>query len=126
MENTSKETILAIAKAQKEYFLSGETLDIKFRKEMLRKLYKAMENWESRLCDALWADLHKSYEEAYLTELSIVTGEIKNHIKNVSSWAKRERRRSPLNCESALNAAKLNNDQGTAMYRIEVYRFANL
>jgi aldehyde dehydrogenase (NAD+) len=63
MENTSTEKIQAIAKAQKEYFLSGATLDIKFRKEMLRKLYNAMENWENRLCDALWTDLHKSYEE---------------------------------------------------------------
>ena len=63
---------------------------------MLKKLYDAINRWESRICDALWTDLHKSYEEAYLTELSIVTGEIKNHIKHVSSWAKRERRRSPL------------------------------
>ena len=96
MENTSTEKIQAIAKAQKEYFLSGATLDIKFRKEMLRKLYNAMENWENRLCDALWVDLHKSYEEAYLTEISIVKGEIRNHIRHVSGWARRKKVCSPL------------------------------
>lgn len=96
MENTSTEKILAIAKAQKEYFLSGETLDIKFRKDMLRKLYKAMENWENRLCDALWTDLHKSYEEAYLTEISIVKGEIRNHIRHVAGWARKRKACSPL------------------------------
>ena len=36
MENTSTERIQAIAKAQKEYFVSGATLDIKFRKQMLK------------------------------------------------------------------------------------------
>ena len=96
MENTSTEKIISIVNAQKAYFKSGATLDISFRKAMLRKLYDAINRWESRICDALWTDLHKSYEEAYLTELSIVTGEIKNHIKHVGSWAKRERRRSPL------------------------------
>ena len=96
MENTSTEKIQAIAKAQKEYFLSGATLDIKFRKEMLRKLYNAMENWENRLCDALWTDLHKSYEEAYLTEISIVKGEIRNHIRHVAGWARRKKACSPL------------------------------
>ena len=96
MENTSTEKIQAIAKAQKEYFLSGATLDIKFRKEMLRKLYNAMENWENRLCDALWTDLHKSYEEAYLTEISIVKGEIRIHIRHVAGWARRKKACSPL------------------------------
>ena len=96
MENTSTERIQAIAKSQKEYFISGATLDIKFRKHMLERLYKTMENWESRLCDALWMDLHKSYEEAYLTEISIVKGEIRNHIRNVAGWARKKKAHSPL------------------------------
>ncbi len=96
MENTSTDRIISIAAAQKEYFRSGVTLDVSFRKEMLRKFLKAMEKWESRLCDALWTDLHKSYEEAYLTEISIVTGEIKNHLKHIGKWARRERKHSPL------------------------------
>ena len=83
MENTSTETIIRIHKAQREYFHSGATLDIGFRKEMLKKFLNAMEEWEDKLADALWKDLHKSYEEAYLTEISIVKAEIRNHLKHV-------------------------------------------
>ena len=96
MKNTTTEKITDICKAQKEYFRTGATLDVEFRKEMLGKLLKAMQKWEVKLTEALWNDLHKSYEEAYLTELSIVTGEIRNHIRNVERWASRKRRHSPL------------------------------
>ena len=95
MENTSTEKIQDIVSAQKKYFASGATLDIAFRKDMLRRLSEAMNKWENRLCDALWADLHKSYEEAYLTEISIVKAEIRSHIRNVSGWARRKRAHSP-------------------------------
>ncbi|MEE0235080.1 MAG: aldehyde dehydrogenase [Bacteroidales bacterium] len=96
MDNTSTDRILSISEAQKEFFRSGATLEVCFRKKMLRKFLKAMEKWESRLCDALWTDLHKSYEEAYLTEISIVTGEIKNHIRHIGKWSRKERKHSPL------------------------------
>ena len=62
MENTSTDKIISIHQAQKEYFRSGETLCVCFRKKMLKKLLEAMEKWESKLADALWTDLHKSYE----------------------------------------------------------------
>lgn len=96
MENTSQTKIDSMIAAQKEYFRSGATLDIEFRKNMLKIFLNTMQKWESRLCDALWEDLHKSYEEAYLTEISIVTGEIRNHIRNIGKWARRQRRCSPL------------------------------
>ena len=96
MENTSTETIINIAQAQKAFFRNGTTLDVRFRKEMLTRLLDAMQKWEGRLSDALWKDLHKSYEEAYLTELSIVKGEIRNHLKHIDGWTRRRRKRSPL------------------------------
>ena len=96
MENTSTERIIKIREAQKTFFASGATLDIKFRKEMLLNLLSAIEKWEDRLADALWTDLHKSYEEAYLTEISIVKTEIKTHLRKVSGWARRKKVHSPL------------------------------
>ena len=96
MENTSTETIFRIHQAQREYFHSGATLDIRFRKEMLKRFMSAMEEWEEKLTDALWKDLHKSYEEAYLTEISIVKAEIRNHLKNVGKWARRRKAHSPI------------------------------
>ena len=96
MINTTEKEILSIHNAQKEYFKTGETLEVSFRKKMLGKFLQAMEKWERKLADALWADLHKSYEEAYLTELSIVKGEIANHMKHVRKWSRRTRKSSPL------------------------------
>ena len=81
---------------QQQYFLSGATLALPFRKQALRKLLQAMTQYEQPLAEALWTDLHKSYEEAYLTELSIVYGEIHNHHRHLSRWARAERKSSPL------------------------------
>ena len=63
---------------------------------MLVKLLDAMEKWEEKLAEALWTDLHKSYEEAYLTEISIVKGEIKSHLRKVEGWARRRKAHSPI------------------------------
>lgn len=96
MNNTPEKDIWAIYNAQKEFFKTGATLDVRFRKKMLAKFMQAMEKWEQKLSDALWTDLHKSYEEAYMTEISIVKGEIKNHIRHVRKWSRRRKACSPL------------------------------
>ena len=77
IENTSKEQIQQILLSQREFYRTGATLSIKFRKEQLRKLRSALRAFEKPLADALWTDLHKSYQEAYLTEIGLVKAEIK-------------------------------------------------
>ena len=94
--NTPTEQITGLAAAQKHYFRTGQTLDISYRLTALRALKAAILKHEKALTDALWADLHKSYEEAYLTEISIVLGEIDNHISNLRSWASPVHRPTPL------------------------------
>lgn len=89
-------TITRIHDTQRAYFQSGKTLDLRFRKDMLRALQGAIKQYEKPLTDALWQDLHKSYEEAYLTEISIVYGEIHAHLRHLSRWAKPERKCSPV------------------------------
>ena len=96
LANTPSEKIVSIRESQNDYFRSGRTLDVKFRKEMLGRLLSAMETWEARICDALWTDLHKSYEEAYLTEISIVKAEIRSHIRHINRWAGRHKAPTPL------------------------------
>ena len=99
MQNTHKnmkEYISTTCSKQKQFFRSGATLPLCFRRQMLRKLSDAMHQYEKPLAEALWTDLHKSYEEAYLTELSIVYGEIRNHLRHLSHWARAERKSSPL------------------------------
>lgn len=77
-----------IPSAQKRFFHNGNTRSIAFRKKALHNLEHALRRHESALADALWTDLHKSYEEAYLTELGMVYAEIKTHLRHISRWAK--------------------------------------
>ena len=88
--------IPSIIESQRAYFHTGATLDISFRHQMLKKLQTALAKWEKPLADALWTDLHKSYEEAYLTELSIVKGEVTNHIRHLGKWSRRRRKPTPI------------------------------
>ena len=96
IKNTTEKEIKSILAAQREFFASNATLDRKFRKEQLRRLLHALNEWEKPLCEALWQDLHKSAEEAILTELSIVTGEIKNHLSHLRGWMKSRSASTPL------------------------------
>ncbi|MBR0394059.1 MAG: aldehyde dehydrogenase [Alistipes sp.] len=96
VENSSQEYISTTVASQHRYFRSGATLDLAFRTEALRRLRNAICKWEKELSQALWQDLHKSYEEAYLTELSIVLGEIDNHLKHLKEWAAEKRCHTPL------------------------------
>jgi hypothetical protein len=48
IENTTTDRIISIRKAQQDYFRSGVTSDINFRKQMLRKLLQAMNTWEKK------------------------------------------------------------------------------
>ncbi len=90
------ENIHKIRQAQSDFFRSEATLDVSFRRKMLERFAEALDKWEERLCDALWTDLHKSYEEAYLTEISIVKAEVKTHLRKVKQWSKRRRVATPL------------------------------
>ena len=94
--NTPQSTIQRIAASQRALFQTGATLDLKFRRAQLKRLDAALKKWEQPLTEALWRDLHKSYEEAYMTELSIVRGEIRYHLKHLGRWARPERVASPL------------------------------
>lgn len=90
MVNTPLEHIDALVAAQKAFFKTGATLSVKFRREQLGRFAKALKKWDAAICDALWQDLHKSREEAYLTETSIVLSEVGVARRNVVSWARRE------------------------------------
>lgn len=81
---------------QESYFQSGATLDVRTRKANLVAFEKAVLKWEKPLCEALWKDLHKSYEESYIAEVSILLGEIRTHIRNVGKWTRPQRRPTPM------------------------------
>jgi aldehyde dehydrogenase (NAD+) len=95
MINTTSERIEAIVEAQRAFFASEATRDVAFRKRQLRALLAGLQKWEKPLCDALWKDLHKSYEEAFMTEIGILYGEISEALKKTARWARRRRMPTP-------------------------------
>lgn len=94
--STPIERIADIVTGARSFFNSQRTLSIDFRLKMLRRLRKAIVEREKQLTEALYADLHKSYEEAFLTEISIVLGEIDNFLKHLPRWAAPSKRKTPL------------------------------
>jgi aldehyde dehydrogenase (NAD+) len=96
MENGSRNKIESLISNQQNYFRTQATKSLDFRISYLKIFKKAIFKYQSRIEEALWQDLHKSPEEAYLTEISIVLGEIDNHLKNLRCWAKPKRVSTPL------------------------------
>ena len=91
LDNTSVERIKEIRERQGRFFRSGVTLDVKWRLERIKAFEAAVRKWEKPLCEALWTDLHKSYEEAYLTVVSILLGEIRGKRSTLSESSTTER-----------------------------------
>ncbi len=83
--------IAATIESQRKFFASGQTLDTAFRKRMLRELDSALTKWEDRLYEALEKDLHKSREEAYMTEIGILRSEIDTHLRKLGSWTREKK-----------------------------------
>ncbi len=90
------ESINNIVSQQREFFLTNETKSIDFRLKQLKKLKHAVEKYTDDIYDALWKDLHKCKEEAFLTEIGIVLNEINDHIKNIKKWARPEKVKTPV------------------------------
>ena len=86
----------AILEKQREFFASGKTLDIKFRKEMLKKLYGAVKKYENEISDALKSDLGKSDFEGFMCEVGLSLTEISYMIKNAGRFSKRKIVPTPL------------------------------
>lgn len=92
----SKEDIHQIVTTQKEFFLSGKTLDIKFRKAQLVKLKEAIKKYEKELVDALHQDLGRCEAEAYFCDIGDTIMEINEYIKGLKKWSRPERHFSGL------------------------------
>jgi aldehyde dehydrogenase (NAD+) len=96
MQDTAKTLIEEVLDRQRKFFATHQTKSLKFRLENLSRFKKAIKKYETRITEALWIDLHKSYEEAYLTEISIVIQEIDKHINHLKRWSRPKRVPTPL------------------------------
>ena len=94
----TKEQIHEIVLKQREFFASGKTLDIKFRKEQLKKLRQAIIDNQQQIIDALHIDLGRCEVESYFCDVGDVIMEINEYLKGVKKWSKPERHFSGLAC----------------------------
>ena len=88
--------IAFILEEQRKFFLSGETLPIKFRKQMLKKLYASVVFHKEEILSALTSDLGKSDFEGFMCEVGLSLTEISYMIKNVKKFAKEKTVITPL------------------------------
>lgn len=83
-----------IVKAQRAYFLSGETRSVKFRRAQLAKLLTAVRDNGEAIAAALHSDLGKNAFESYVSEVAMVTGEIKYMLRHLRALARPRRVRT--------------------------------
>ncbi len=81
---------------QKQYHATGATLPLAFRLRQLRVLHRAIREREEEIAAALHADLGKSREEAYLTEIGLALTELRHTIRHLADWARPRRVPTPL------------------------------
>ncbi len=93
MEKTHIDIVL---QKQREYFREGNTLPVKFRIEMLKKLKEAIKKYEAEIEEALERDLGKSDFEGYMCEVGMALSEISYMISHVKRFAKSKRVSTPL------------------------------
>lgn len=83
--------IQKILQVQEAFFRTGKTLQPAFCEQALRRLYRSVLTHESEIYQALFQDLSKSEQEAYLTEIGIVLSEISAAVKHLKKWRKPKR-----------------------------------
>lgn len=81
---------------QKTFFSSQKTKPVDFRLKQLRLLKKSILKLEDEVYAALFADLKKSKEESFFSEMGIILNEIDLFISKLDSWSKPKRVSSPF------------------------------
>ena len=97
MEYT-KDAIHEIVLKQREFFSTNITLDIKFRKQQLKRLKQALIDNQELLIKALHEDLGRCEAEAYFCDVGDVIMEINEYIHGLRKWNKPETHFSGLAC----------------------------
>ena len=92
----TKEQISELLSAQKQFFKSGKTLPVSFRKAQLKRLSAAIKAHESEILSALTADLGKSPSEGYMCEVGLTLSEIGYMLSHLRRFARPRRVSSPL------------------------------
>ena len=82
--------------AQRQFFASGRTLELAFRRQSLVALKKAILAHEAEINAALMADLGKSATETYMCETGMTLSELSYMLRHLGRFAKKRRVLTPL------------------------------
>ena len=88
MSAASQETLSSLWEKQKNFFSTGITKPISFRKTALSRLAQGIRARQNDILTALQTDLHKCEAEARLTELYLIFQEIRHALRHVSHWSR--------------------------------------
>ena len=85
-----------ILEQQRAFYRSGATLSVDFRIENLKKLYRAVQKYESEIGKALCSDLGKSDFEGFMCETGLVLSELHYMIRHTRRFARERTVHTPL------------------------------
>ncbi|MGN0822941.1 MAG: aldehyde dehydrogenase family protein, partial [Candidatus Gallimonas sp.] len=85
-----------LVESQRTFFASGKTLDVAFRRERLKALYRAISDNLALIHEALKKDLGKSESESYMCETGLVLSELSYMVRRIKKFSKPRRVRTPL------------------------------
>ncbi|MDR9404529.1 MAG: aldehyde dehydrogenase [Halothece sp. Uz-M2-17] len=86
-----------IVQAQKDFFATGKTKDVSFRKAQLKKLKQVISESQDTITEALFQDFGKPKFEAIVTEVAYCGEEIDYFLKHLEQWVKQKPVKTPLN-----------------------------
>jgi aldehyde dehydrogenase (NAD+) len=81
----------AVFNKLKNSHAEGRLLAIKARKELIKKLLRALDENESRIFSALKADLGRPVFEAYVAEIALIKEEGRKALRSLHFWAQSKR-----------------------------------
>lgn len=80
----------------RQFFNTGATFDVAFRRKQLESLLLLLKNEEKSLANALHEDLGKSPQEAWLTEIGFVKHELEHVLHHLKDWTGAQKVPTPL------------------------------
>ena len=90
------QNIPSLIQNQQKFFNSGQSRDVKFRIQQLKKLKSVFEKYQNECLLALAKDLGKCRTEGYITEMVLIRDELKIAIRNTKKWSKAKRVPTPI------------------------------
>ncbi len=96
MDVDEKKRFENIVAAKQDFFSSGRTKDLSFRKEQLGKFSVIFEKHEKEIFEALKKDLGRCQSETYLAELLSTKSELALLCKKITSWSAKRKVTTPM------------------------------